>query len=142
MWLCRVQQSILEPGSTSGLLSTLRKTITRASSVPVSRILQINVNDDTLKSLAEESVKESHKVIGSPVTEDQLNHLLGVSHLLGARFEQPYIIKWMPFQQRFVGDLSESACHLQLRWPKVLKVFMKRWYGIIDKGFAGNEAEW
>ena len=109
-WICRVQQSIIEQGNSTGLLSTLRKAVTRSNLEPVSRTLQVNVNDNTLKSLADESVKDSYKVSQSPSADSLPTISSGSSQL----FQGSTATEAFQCGYNDNMSLNSSACDLSL----------------------------
>lgn len=59
---CSVKERTQEEGSTTGLVSRLKKTITRANSEASYKILQIDIKEEAVNSIINESVKSTYKV--------------------------------------------------------------------------------
>lgn len=58
---CRVQLSVIEESTSSGILTRFKKSIKRADAGPASRIVQIDVKSNAVNTIADESLKDAYQ---------------------------------------------------------------------------------
>ena len=64
---CRVQQTVLQEGTSSGIFSILRRTIARPQNEHAARILQVDPQAGAINTISDEALRGSYKANSSHV---------------------------------------------------------------------------